>query len=103
LGLYSLAFIIDGLKTALNASQKDYTYREVLKGFCHIKVLKVFWTTANCLGNIGVRDIKEAGECFTYIRRRGIIHIIVAYFKGSVRLAVILRLLKLSGTILRLC
>jgi hypothetical protein len=42
LGLYSLAFIIDSLETTLNASQKGYIYGEVLEGFCHIKVLRVF-------------------------------------------------------------
>jgi len=39
LGLYSLAFIIGGLETVLNASQEGYIYGEVLEGFCHIKVL----------------------------------------------------------------
>jgi len=41
LGVYSSAFIINGLKTALNASQKGYTYKEVLEGSCHIKVPRV--------------------------------------------------------------
>jgi hypothetical protein len=62
-----LAFIIDSLETALNTSQKGYIYKEVLEGFCHIKVLRVFWTALNCPGNMGVGDIKEAGECFACI------------------------------------
>jgi len=33
LGLYSLAFIIGGLETVLNASQEGYIYGEVLEGF----------------------------------------------------------------------
>ena len=68
LGLYSPAFIIDCLETALNASQKGYIYREVLKCFCYIKVLRVLWTTPNYLGNVGVGGIKEAGERFAYVR-----------------------------------
>jgi len=55
----------------------------VLEGSCHIKVLRVLRTTPNYLGNIGIGGIKEAGERFAYIRRRGIIRILVAYFKGS--------------------
>jgi hypothetical protein len=51
---------------------------------------------------MGVGGIKKAGEHFACIHQQGIIHIIVTYFEGSVRLIVILRLLKLSGTILRL-
>jgi len=39
--LYSLAFIINGLKTAFNASKESYTYREVLEGSCYVKVLRV--------------------------------------------------------------
>jgi hypothetical protein len=74
----------------------------VLNGFCHIKVLRVFWTTPDCPGNIGIGGIKETGKCFTCICQRGIIYIVVAYFKGSVRLIIILRLLRLSRTILRL-
>jgi len=41
LGLYSPAFIIDCLETALDASQKGYIYGEVLKCSYHIKVLGV--------------------------------------------------------------
>jgi len=67
LGLYSPAFIIDCLETALDASQKGYTYREVLKCSYHIKVLRVLRTTPNCPGNIGVGGIKEAGKRFAYI------------------------------------
>ena len=83
LGFYSLAFIVDGLKATLNASQKGYIYREALEGSCYIKVLRVLRTTSNYLGNIGIESIKEAGKRFAYIRRQGIIYIIVAYFKGS--------------------
>jgi len=41
LGLYSPAFIIDYLETALDASQKGCIYKEVLKYSCYIKVLGV--------------------------------------------------------------
>jgi hypothetical protein len=51
---------------------------------------------------MGIGGIKEAGEYFIYIHQQGIIHIIVTYFKGSVRLTIILRLLRLFKTILRL-
>jgi hypothetical protein len=51
---------------------------------------------------MGIEDIKEAGEYFIYIHQQSIIHIIVAPFKGSVRLTIILKLLRLSRTILRL-
>ena len=54
----------------------------MLKGSCHVKVLRVLRTTPNCLGNVVIGGIKEAGKCFAYIRRRGIIYIIVAHFKG---------------------
>jgi len=67
LGLYSPAFIIDCLKTALDASQKGCIYREVLKCSYYIKVLRVLQTTPNCLGNVGIGGIKEAGERFAYI------------------------------------
>jgi len=69
LGLYSPAFIVDYLETALNANQKGYIYGEVLKCSCHIKVLGVLRTTPNYLGNIGVGGIKEAGKRFAYIRQ----------------------------------
>jgi len=36
----------------------------MLEGSYHIKVLKVLWAIPNCLGNVGVRGIKEAGERF---------------------------------------
>ena len=39
----------------------------MLEGFCHIKVLKVLWATPNCLGNISIGGIKEAGKCFTCV------------------------------------
>ena len=39
LGLYSLPFIIDSLKAALNTSQEGYIYKKLLKSFCYIKVL----------------------------------------------------------------
>jgi len=39
LGLYSLAFIIDGLKAALNTGQEGCICGELLKGSYHIKVL----------------------------------------------------------------
>ena len=84
LGLYSSAFIIDGLETTFNASQKSYIYREVLEGSCHVKVFGVLQAIPNCLGNVGIGGIKKVGECFAYICRWGIIYIIVAYFKGSV-------------------
>jgi len=81
----------------------------VLEGSCHIKVLRVLRTTSNCPGNIGIEGIKEAGKHFAYIYRQGIIRVLVTHFKGSkwgnrnlIRLTVILRLLRLSGTILRL-
>jgi len=80
LGLYSPAFIIDYLETALNASQKGYIYGEVLKCSYHIKVLRVLRTTPNCLGNVGIGGIKEAGERFAYIRQQGIL---VTHFRGS--------------------
>ena len=67
LGFYSLAFIIDGLKTTLNASQESYIYREVLEGFCYIKVFRVLQATFNYLGNMGIGGIKKVGKCFTYI------------------------------------
>ena len=84
LGLYSLAFVVNGLETALNASQESYTYREVLEGSCYVKVLRVLQATPNCPGNMGIGGIKKAGEYFAYIYRRGIIYIIVAYFKGFI-------------------
>jgi len=80
LGLYSPAFIIDCLETALDASQKGCTYREVLKCSCYIKVLKVLQTTPNYPGNVSVGGIKEAGKRFACIRRRGIL---VTHFRGS--------------------
>jgi len=83
LGLYSLAFIVDGLKAVLNASQKGYIYREVLEGSYYIKVLGVLQTTPNYPGNIGIGGLKEAGERFAWVRQRGIIYVVVAYFKGS--------------------
>jgi len=64
LRLYSSAFIIDGLEAVLDASQKGYTYRKVLEGSYHIKVLRVLQAIPNCLGNMGVGGIKEAGERF---------------------------------------
>jgi len=67
LGLYSPAFIVDCLETALDASQKGYICREVLKCSCHIKVLRVLQTTPNCPGNISVGGIEEAGERFTCV------------------------------------
>jgi hypothetical protein len=67
LGFYSLAFIVNSLKTTLNTGQKGYIYREVLESFCYIKVLRVFWTTPNCLGGVGVRGIEEVSKCFTCI------------------------------------
>jgi hypothetical protein len=51
---------------------------------------------------MGIKGIKEVGKYFTYIHQRGIIYIIIVYFKGSVRLIIILRLLRLSGIMLRL-
>jgi len=80
LGLYSPAFIIDCLETALNASQKGYIYGEVLKYSCHIKVLRVLRTTPNCPGNVGIGGIKEAGKRFVCICQRGIL---VTHFRGS--------------------
>jgi len=67
LGLYSPAFIIDYLETALNASQKGYIYREVLKCSCYIKVLRVLQTTPNYLGNVNIGGIKEAGKRFVCV------------------------------------
>jgi len=64
LRLYSSAFIIDGLEAVLNASQKGCIYRKVLKGSCHIKVLRVLQAIPNCPGNVGMGGIKEAGERF---------------------------------------
>jgi hypothetical protein len=63
LGIYSSAFFIDGLETFLNASQKGCIYREMLKSSCHIKVFWVLRTIPNCLGDIGIGGIKEAGKC----------------------------------------
>ena len=83
LGLYSLTFAIDGLKTALNASQEGYIYRELLKGSCYIKVLQVLRTISNYLGDISIGGIKEAGERFARVRRWGVIYIIVVYSKIS--------------------
>jgi len=68
LGVYSSAFIVDGLETTLNASQKGYTYGEVLEGSCYIKVPRVLWTIPNCLGNISIGGIEEAGERFACVR-----------------------------------
>jgi len=67
LGLYSPAFIINCLETALDTSQKGYIYREVLKCSYYIKVLRVLRTTPNCLGNVSIGGIKEAGKRFTYV------------------------------------
>jgi len=64
LRLYSLAFVIDGLKAVLDTSQKGCIYGKVLEGSCHIKVLRVLWAIPNCPGNVGVGGIKEAGERF---------------------------------------
>jgi len=67
LGLYSPAFIIDCLETALNASQKGYICGEVLKCSCYIEVLRILRTTPNCPGNVSVGGIKEAGERFACV------------------------------------
>jgi len=64
LRLYSSAFIVDGLEAVLNASQKGCIYGKVLEGSCHIKVLRVLRAIPNCLGNVGMGGIKEAGERF---------------------------------------
>ena len=60
-------FIINNLKTTFNTGQKDCIYREVLKGSCYIKILKILQATPNCLGNVSIANIKETGKCFTYI------------------------------------
>ena len=39
LELYSLTFTVNNLKATLNTNQEGYTYRELLKSFCYIKVL----------------------------------------------------------------
>ena len=74
----------------------------MLGGSCHIKVLRVLRTIPNRLGNISVGGIKEASERFAGVCCRGIIYIIVVYSRGSIRLTIILRLLRLSRTVLRL-
>ena len=83
LGFYSLVFTINGLKTALNTNQEGYIYKELLKGFCYIKVLQVLKTIPDCLNNINIGGVKEAGECFIRVRQRGVIYIIVTHFKRS--------------------
>ena len=83
LGLYSLTFAVDGLKTALNASQEGCIYRELLKGSYYIKVLQVLRTIPNYLGNISIGGIKEAGERFARVCWWGVIYIIVVYSKIS--------------------
>jgi hypothetical protein len=83
LGLYSLPFAIDGLKAVLNTSQEGYIYRELLKSSCHIKVLWVLRTIPNCLGDISIEGIKEAGERFARVRQRGVVYIVVAHSKRS--------------------
>jgi hypothetical protein len=55
----------------------------VLEGSCHIKVLRVLRTVPNRLGDISVGGIREVSEYFAGVHYRGIIYILVAYFKGS--------------------
>jgi hypothetical protein len=43
-------------------------YRELLKSSYYIKVLYVLRTISNCLGNISIGGIKEAGEYFARVR-----------------------------------
>ena len=83
LGLYSLTFIIDSLKATLNTNQEGYTYKELLKSFCYIKVLQVLRTIPNHLSNISIGGIKEADKCFIRVCQWSIIYIIVAHFKRS--------------------
>ena len=83
LRLYSLPFAIDGLKAIFNTGQKGCIYGELLKSSCYIKVLQVLRTIPNCPGDIGIKDIKEAGECFTRVCQWGIIYIIVTHSKRS--------------------
>ena len=64
LGLYSLIFIVNSLKTTLNISQEGYIYKELLKSSYYIKVLWVFRIILNCLSDINIRSIKEASEYF---------------------------------------
>ena len=55
--------------------KKSYIYREVLEGFCRIKVLKVLQTTPNCLGNIGIKSIKKQASTL-YIFADGVLSIL---------------------------
>jgi len=83
LGLYSLAFTINGLKAAFNTSQEGYTCRELLKGSYYIKVLWVFRTVPNRLGDISIGGVKEASERFARVRRRDVVYIMVAHSRRS--------------------
>jgi hypothetical protein len=46
---------------------KKVIYKEVLKGFYYIKVLKVFKTIPNRLSDISVGNIKKSSKYFIYI------------------------------------
>ena len=78
-----MPFTIDGLKATFNTSQEGCTYRELLKSSYYIKVLWVFRTIPDCLGNISIGGIKKADKYFVGVRQRGIVYIVVAHSKRS--------------------
>ena len=55
------------LRDYFSCWSKGYIYREVLKGSYYIKVLRVFWATPNCPGNISIGGIEKARKYFIYI------------------------------------
>ena len=64
-----MPFTVDGLKAALNTSQEGYIYKKLLKSSCYIKVLWVLRTIPNCLGNISIGSVEEAGKRFARVRQ----------------------------------
>ena len=47
----------------------------------YIKVLQVFRTIPNHLGDINIKSVKEAGKHFVRVHWRGIIYIIIAHLR----------------------
>ena len=46
---------------------KKVIHKEVLEGFCYIKVLKIFKTILDHLGDVGVGSIKKVNKYFACV------------------------------------